>query len=276
MRTAQRLAPIAACSVIFIGLSACADPDPEVTVDVLAAESVFAGTPDVTVDPSGTFATLTVTTEVEMACAVVFGQDESLGDGIATDDDMGGGAHTTHQAVMRGLEPDTLYHYRVQGSGADGRLYQSGLATFRTPPAEPSDALGPNAALDAQVTQVSSEFSASFAAEHAVDGDASTEWSTDGDGDDAALTLDLGRPMDIVGFGYRSRSMSDGTAIVESYSVTVDGTTYGPFPAGTGLVVSETSARGRTLTVDAVTTTGGNTGAAEIEVYTAGRGSADG
>lgn len=72
---------------------------------------------------------------------------------------------------------------------------------------------------DVQVTQLSSEFSASFAADHAVDGDASTEWSTDGDGDDA-------------------------TAIIESYSVTADGTTYGPFPA-------------------------------EIEVYTAGRDSSN-
>jgi hypothetical protein len=268
MKTHPRPTVIAACAAVLVGLSGCADSDAEPATEVLAVEDVLTEVPDVTVDSSGTFATLSVTTDLEMACAVVYGQTEDLGEGIATDDDMGGGAHTDHQAVMRDLEPDTVYHYRLQGSGSDGRLYQGDLATFRTPPAGPSDAPGPNAALDARVKDVSSEFSASFAAGNAIDGDPGTEWSTDGDGDDASITLDLGQAADIIGVGYRSRSMSDGTAIVETYQVTIDGTTYGPFPAGTGLVVSETSARGQILTFEAVTTSGGNTGAAEIEVYT--------
>ncbi len=276
-RTTRTSVPTVA---LLIGLAGCAGSDTEgaqqpsdstqssvAPSGVLPAETLFAAAPEIAVDPSGTFATLSVTTNLDMACAVVFGQSDVLGDGIATDDDMGGGAHADHSAVMRGLEPDTLYYYRVQGSGADGQLYQSELATFQTPAAAPSDALGPNAALDAEVTQVSSEFNDSFAGVNAVDGDPSTEWSTAGDGDDASLTLDLGQDTDIVGFGYRSRSMSDGTAIVETYSVTVDDTEYGPFPAGTGLMVSEVTASGQVITFDAVTTTGGNTGAAEIEVY---------
>lgn len=258
---------VGGAAVVVLALGACGGAGGEATVDVQAAESVFTDTPEIAVDSSGTFATLSVATDLDMACAVVFGQSEELGDGIATDADMGGGAHATHQAVMRDLEPDTLYYYRVQGSGADGRLYQSELETFRTPPAGDSDALGPNVAVDADVTQVSSEFSDSFAAANAVDGDPSTEWSSAGDGDDAAITLDLGEPTDIVGFGFRSRSMSDGTAIVESYTVTVDGTAFGPFPAGTGLVVSEAATQGQVLVFDAETTSGGNTGAAEIEVY---------
>lgn len=272
---------LTAVAVAALALSACADPDPDpgtgVAVtdpppqqgQVLAAEDLFEQTPEVVVDPSGTFATLSVTTTLDMACAVVYGQSEELGEGIATDDDMGGGAHATHQVVMRDLSPDTLYHYRVQGSGADGRLYQSGVATFQTPPVGPSQALGPNAALEASVTTVSSEFSADFTAGNAVDGDPATQWSTDGDGDDASITLDLGRVTDIVGFGYRTRSMSDGTAVVDSYQVTVDGTVHGPFPAGPGLVVSDADLTGQVLTIDAVNTTGGNTGAAEIEVYSA-------
>lgn len=275
-----RLSVLTAVAIAALGLASCADPDPDADMgtaatgatpqaQVLAAEDVFEQDPEVVVDPSGTFATLTVTTSLDMACAVVYGQTEELGEGIATDDDMGGGAHTTHQAVMRDLSPDTLYHYRVQGSGSDGLLYQSGVATFRTPPAGPSAALGPNVALEGTVTDVSSEFSADFGAGNAVDGDPATEWSSDGDGDDASITLDLGAVTDIVGFGYRTRSMSDGTAVVESYEVTVDGTVHGPFPAGSGLVVSELEVQGQSLTVDAVSTTGGNTGAAEIEVYAA-------
>lgn len=282
MTAYRRTTRAAVCATaLLVGLAACAGPgedEPDQSAastdasgeqaDVLPAESLFVAAPDITVDASGTSATLSVTTDLDMACAVVFGQTEALGDGIATDDDMGGGAHADHSAVMRGLEPDTLYYYRVQGSGADGRLYQGELATFRTPAAEPSDALGPNAALDAEITQVSSEFNDSFAGANAVDGDPSTEWSTAGDGDDASLTLDLGEETDIVGFGYRGRSMSDGTAIVEAYSVTVDGTEYGPFPGGTDLTVTEAPAQGQVITFDAVTTTGGNTGAAEIEIYT--------
>ncbi len=258
---------LAASAVFVVGLAACSGSDGSAAVEVLAAEDAFSEAPDITVDPAGTSATLSVTTDLEMACAVVFGQSEDLGEGIATDADMGGGAHTTHAAVMRDLEPDTLYYYRVQGSGSDGRLYQGELETFRTPGAGPSDALGPNVAVDAEVTEVSSEFSSKFAAANAVDGDTSTEWSTDGDGDDASLTLDLGQDTDIVGFGYRSRSMSDGTAVVETYTVTVDGTELGPFPAGTGLVVSQAQVSGKVVTFDAVTTSGGNTGAGEIEIY---------
>ncbi len=92
----------------------------------------------------------------------------------------------------------------------------------------------------------------------------------EGDRDDASITLDPGEITDIVGFGYRTRSMSDGTAAVESFEVTVDGTVHGPFSAGPGLVVSEADLTGQVLTIDAVSTTGGNTGAAEIEVYAAG------
>jgi hypothetical protein len=237
---------------------------------VLSAEDVFVEAPVVVPDVSGTAATLRVSTELDMACAVVFGTDEQLGGGIATDADMGGGAHSDHEAVMTGLEPDTEYYYRVQGSGADGNLYRSELMTFRTPPADVPGTPGENVAVGAEVAAVSSEFSDSFAAGNAVDGDPATEWSTAGDGDDASLTLDLGRRVDVVGLAVRSRSMSDGSSVVETFTVTVDdGETYGPFQAGTTFTVAEVAFTGQVLRIDADRTSGGNTGAAEIEVYEA-------
>ncbi|SDO15179.1 F5/8 type C domain-containing protein [Geodermatophilus sp. DSM 45219] len=243
------------------GTSASGDPP------VLAAEQVFVDDPVVVPDAAGTSAVLRVTTELDMACAVVFGRDESLGGGIATDADMGGGAHTDHQAVMSGLQPDTEYFYRVQGSGSDGSLYRSGLRSFRTPPADDPEAPGRNAAVGAQVVDVSSEFSDDFRADAAVDGDLATEWSSAGDGDDASITLDLGRPVHVVGVALRSRSMSDGSSVVETFTVTVDGgRTYGPFDAGTASVVNEVEFTGQILRIDAERTSGGNTGAAEIEV----------
>jgi hypothetical protein len=266
----RALAVPASTAVLF--LTGCGAPATSAAGDqeVLAAEQVFVENPVVVPDVSGTSATLQVTTDLDMACAVVFGQDETLGDGIATDADMGGGAHTDHQAVMTGLEPDTEYFYRVQGSGADGNLYRSELRTFRTPPADAAGAPGENVALAAEVVDVSSEFSDDFPADAALDGDLATEWSSAEDGDDASITIDLGRPVSVVGVALRSRSMSDGSSVVESFTVTVDdGQTYGPFEAGTSFVVNEVEFTGQILRIDADRTSGGNTGAAEIEVYAA-------
>ena len=84
----------------------------------------------------------------------------------------------------------------------------------------------------ATVVDVSSEFSAGFAAELAVDGDLATEWSTSGDGDDGSITIDLGAARDIAGIEFVTRSMADGTAITSTFTVRVDdGDPLGPFPA---------------------------------------------
>jgi hypothetical protein len=259
-------------SAVLLVLAGCSGTGQAASEDqeVLAAEQVFAEEPVVVPDASGTTAVLRVTTELDMACAVVFGRDASLGEGIATDADMGGGAHTDHQAVMTGLEPGTQYFYRVQGSGSDGNLYRSDLVSFRTPVADAALSPGENVALDATVVEVSSEFSAEFRADAVIDGDLVTEWSSAGDGDDASITLDLGRAVSVVGIALRSRSMSDGSSVVESFTVTVDdGQTYGPFEAGTAGAVVPVEFTGQVLRIDADRTSGGNTGAAEIEVYAA-------
>lgn len=214
--------------------------------------------------PSGQTATLTVETAVDAVCAVAFGETEDLG-GLATDQDMGAGGHTDHAAVLTGLRPDTEYFYRLQGVTADGRLFQSELLTFRTPAGANSGSADGNLAVGAQVVDFSSEFSAAFAASLAVDGDPSTEWSSQGDGDDAYLTIDLGRPVEITAVAFETRSMSDGTATAESFTVTIDGVTYGPFPIG----VAPLDAEGQVVRFDVDTSTGGNTGASELKVFSA-------
>jgi hypothetical protein len=235
--------------------------------EVRAAESVFADDIVVTPASSGMSATLSVTTSIDMACAVVYGSTPELGDGIATDTDMAGGAHADHEVVLTGLEPGTEYYFRVQGSGSDGQLYRSELMTFQTPDAE-DERPGENVAVGATVVGVSSEFSGAFAAQNAVDGDPATEWSSADDGDDAWITIDLGGPVEVVGIGFHSREMGDGSSIVESYTVTVDdGAALGPFPAGPGMSITDVEVTGQVLRFDAVETTGGNTGAVEIEVY---------
>lgn len=60
--------------------------------------------------------------------------------------------------------------------------------------------------------------------------------------------------------------MSDVTAITRSFTVTVDyGETLGPCPAGSEPV--DVRFRGQVLRFDAAESTGGNSGAVEIEVY---------
>jgi hypothetical protein len=257
--------PAVVAAIVF-ALTACAKDSDEAAVYL--AEDVIVGDIAVLPDPSGTSATVQVTTSIDMVCAVVYGTTPELGDGIATDADMGGGAHTDHEAVLTGLEPDTEYYLRVQGSGSDSRLYRSELLTFRTPDSGPLERPGENVAIGADVIAVSSEFSEAFAATNAVDGDPATEWSTAGDGDDAWITIDLGEPVDVIGIGFHSREMGDGTSIINMFTVTVDGDdTFGPYPAGPGLAIVDVAFTGRALRFDAVDTTGGNTGAVEIEIY---------
>ncbi len=220
-------------------------------------------------DPSSGL--LEVTTSIDVVCAVAYGPTGDYGF-LATDTDMAGGGHIDHHPTMLGLEPDTTYFYRLQGVGPDGAIYVSEQMTFRTPAA--GGAAAParaNLAIGAAIVDVSSEFSASFAAANAVDGSLASEWSSRGDGDDAYVTIDLGAETDVTGVGFRTREMSDGTSITTSFTVTVDGAeTFGPFEAGPGLAVADVAFTGRTIRFDVETSTGGNTGAVEIEVYGAG------
>ena len=223
---------------------------------------IAVGDPVMTPAATGLTATLTVATSVEAVCAVAFGETESLGL-LATDLDMGGTGHSDHSAVLTGLTPDTEYFYRLQGVGPDGSVFQSELSTFRTPRADASPAGDGNLAVGATVVDVSSEFSEAFAAGNAVDGDLATEWSSRGDGDDAFITIDLGLPVNVTSVGFETRSMSDGTAITETFTVTVDGVTYGPFEVGLAPVEFTADV----IRFDVDTSTGGNTGANEIQVF---------
>ncbi len=160
-------------------------------------------------------------TTIDAVCAVAYGPTETLGS-LSTDQDMGGGAHDDHRALMTALEPETAYFYRLQGVGADGRLYRSELMTFTTPPSTEAAAPGRNVAIDGTVVEPSSQFSDAFAASNAIDGDLGTEWSSRGDGDSAYLVVDLGRRVEVTGVGFRTREMSDGTAIANSFTVSID------------------------------------------------------
>lgn len=222
---------------------------------------IQAGPLEVVPDESGRFATLTVDTSIDVACSVVYGPDETFGL-IAVDSDMDGGAHTDHHPIMGGLEPDTEYQYRVQGTAPDGAIYVSEVFDFRTPPAPVG---GPtNLALNGSVSGVSSEFSDSFGATNAFDGDATTEWSSGGDGNDAWIEIDLGEPMAISDVVFRTRSMGDGSATTQTFSVTADGVELGTFAVDEP---AQLDTEAQVLRFDVEASTGGNTGTVDILIF---------
>jgi hypothetical protein len=225
--------------------------------------SIMAGPISVDVDPSGTSAVVRVDTTIDVVCAIVYGTDTTFG-GISTDDDMAGGAHATHHPVIGPLEPGTTYSYRMTGVAADGTVYRSDVMQFTTPGDVPRRI---DVARGGTITDVSSEYSDTYRAENAIDGSLATEWSSNGDGDAAYIVIDLGAPTPVTGVGFRTREMSDGSAITTSFTVTVDGVPYGPFPAGPGLSTADLAVTGQVFRFDVDTSTGGNTGAVEIEIY---------
>lgn len=228
------------------------------------------GDTEVEILAGGTAARISVSTDPPTVCAAAFGETESLGR-IANDPSMGGTAIREHAVVLRELRPGSTYHYRLTATDAAGTVYQTGLRQFvTTPPKSEQRAAAGNVALGSTVVEVSSEWGGAFAATSAVDGDLTTEWSSAGDGDGAFLTIDLGRRTAITGVAFRTREMADGSAVTRRFTVTVDGDErLGPYVAGNraSANAARVSTTGRVLRFDVATSTGGNTGAVEIEVY---------
>lgn len=274
--------PLLALAVVAVlGAAACTSPtgtgggaaaDAEVRPfsEIQDGDVTFEADP---LDPSaGIFR---VDTTEPAICAIVWGETDAFGrfnNSLA----MNGTGIVEHDVKLPDLEPGREYRYVLQGTTADGTLYRSDVGTFVIPEgdggeaASPAPDLGPNLAVDATVADVSSEFNDSFAAANAIDGDLGTEWSSRDDGDAAFLTLDLGAPTDLTGVAFLTRSMADGTAITETFTVTVDdGEVLGPFAAGSPADprVAEVSTTGQRLTFEVDASTGGNVGAVEVQVF---------
>lgn len=255
---------LGACTTSDDGESASAEIHP--FSEVQDSEFVFEADP---ADPArGIFR---VTTTEPMICAIVWGEDETFGN-FNNSLAMSGTGIIEHDVLLPGAEPGRTYTFRVQGSTADGRQFRSETGTFTIPEGAGGAAPerdGTNLALDGTVADVSSEFGSSFGADLAIDGDGLTEWSSAGDGDDAHITIDLGAPKEVGGVEFVTRSMADGSAIAETFTVTVDGgDALGPFPAATPAepMVADLALTGQTFRFDVERSTGGNVGAVEIRI----------
>ena len=113
------------------------------------------------------------------------------------------------------------------------------------------------------------ENDSSFGADKALDGDSATAWSSDGDGSDAWLEIELPSESRVTSLGFWSRTMGASAEIFSFRVITDQGEVAGPFTLGGSdrIYYFETDITGRSLRFEAVDTSGGNTGAMEIEVY---------
>lgn len=256
--------------LLLLALAACSP-----SAQVRPISEVTADQPPEITNISGQDATLLFESSNPLACSVVYGETTEYGL-LATDSDMAGGAHSNHSPLLTGLQPDTTYHFRVQGTAADGTMYRSDDMTFRTPPRDQSAAVN-YASLEqgASIVAVSSNFGGAandenWGANGAIDGNRGSAWSSDGDGDEAFIEIELAQPIQLEGVEIWSRSMSDGTAQVISFTLTTDrGETLGPFQLEDPQVSQrfEVSAPAEVLRFEVVESSGGNVGLVEFAAY---------
>ena len=243
-------------------------------VDVMPLSLVTESEPQV-VEVTDTTARVNFVGTEPLACYLIFGTDDTYGN-VTNDPDMSQSAIVEHDPVLLGLEPDTDYQYRMLGTSEDGTLYVSAIYTFRTEPARDiatDNLLAPTNG--AEVTEVSSIFGGGprdgrWGILNAFDNNTATEWSSDGDGDDAYFVVDLGGNYAVDTLEYRTRAMSDGSSITNAFTVTDDsGETYGPFELdGTESTYTfDVDFVTSTLRFDVAESTGGNTGVIDVAAY---------
>ena len=273
-------------SIAVIALAACSPDEPDEVENAPAiTEGITFRSIDEIIDAElevtdfandGT-ATLPIHTTVPVACTVVYGTTPEFGS-LTLDQDMDGGTHSDHNPLLSGLEPDTDYYFRTQGVDDDGNIYLSEVMTFTTPPLDTSQAETENLASPengAEIIGYSSAFGGAelddrWGAGSAFDDNPNSEWSSAGDGNDAWVEIELERRARIDSVDFRSRSMSDGTAIALAFTITTDdGETFGPFelPDTDSSYAFDIGIEAKTLRFDLVDTTGGNTGVVDIAVY---------
>lgn len=235
-------------------------------------------------DIAATRAVMRGDTSIAATCAVEYGLSMDNLEWTATDPEMEEGeVAINHQVPLEDLTPETTYYLRALAEGPDGEMGVSDILMFTTtvdPGNDPTADMVNVALLDegTTVAGVSSNWGdgdndSGFGIHKALDGLEGTEWSSNGDGNDAWVELDFGQARTVSYFAYRSRMMADGTSIVTSVRVidSDSGEPLGTFATPDhqvryvfSLPEPITTQRVR---VEMVETTGGNTGAREIQFF---------
>jgi hypothetical protein len=273
----HKIKTTALAGLVLLLIAAACSPNQETATgtNIHPLEEVYAsGAPEMT-EITSSDAVLLFDSNQPLACSVIYGETTRYGM-IAVDQDMGGGAHSEHHPILTGLEPDTEYHYRLQGTAADGTIYISDDMTFRTP-AQEDDTEVNLASLEAggSIKDVSSNFGGAandetWGANNAIDGNRASAWSSDGDGNEAFIEFQLAHAAHLHAVEVWSRTMSNNSAQIFSFSLTtVSGEVLGPF----SLEGAEQSYRFEVdvvadwLRLDVHDSNGGNSGLIEFAAY---------
>ena len=263
-------------SLILI-LSACNAGSANGSKALLTLEDIPDGFSGPTIiSTTTTSATISFDSGVPTVCNAPYGLTIAYGQ-IATIP-MLSGATLDHVLTFDDLEPGMTYHYQVLVTDELGNVYQSNDFTFVTDEeAEGFDDKTNWLSLDsgATVVEVSSNFGAAendqiWGANMALDTKVSTAWSSDGDGDDAFITIQLGEPVAITTLAVQTRFMTNDTAQIFSFTVTTDtGEEVGPFdlPDGDQVYEFEVSFTASSLRFDVGSSNGGNTGFVSLAAY---------
>ncbi len=185
------------------------------------------------------------------------------------------GPMTDHRIQLPGLQPDTVYHFRLTAVDAAARIYQSADLTFKTHPTASSKPTGENVAslsAGARVVGVSSNYggegnAGTYGANHAIDGDPNTEWSSNGDGDKAWIEIELARKYHLTAIGFWTRTMGS-SAQIQQFEVVADSKVrLGPFtlPDASGIHYFPVDLTAKRLRFNVLKSSGGNTGTVKIE-----------
>ncbi len=129
--------------------------------------------------------------------------------------------------------------------------------------------------MGARVADVSSNWSGqpnngSWGANNAIDGQRASAWSSNGDGDEAYIVVELAARKRIGEIEVWTRTMSDGTAQTYTFTLTTDsGETLGPFtlPDASRSYRFAVDVEAKSLRLDVVESSGGNTGLVEFAAY---------
>jgi len=231
-------------------------------------------------DIAATRAVVRFETSLPASSVVLYGTSADDLDHTATDiATEPGGLSYAHEVPLEDLQPDTKIHWRAEVVDRDNAVSRSAVDAFVT--LDEDQALqADNVALlsaGAEVVEVSSNWAdedneSTYGANNAFDGRMATDWASNGDGDDAWVELDFGSLRTLASFAFRSRQMSDRSAIVREVELVFDDDEVrGPFetpdPTVRYAFPLTPPLDARRVRIRALETTGGNTGAREIEFY---------
>ncbi len=225
---------------------------------------------------TGTSAVIALKTGAPAFCQVNYGTSLQYGQMLRM---SMSGPMTDHRILLPGLQPETVYHFRLTAVDAAARIFQSADVTFKTLQAASGKPAGKNVAslsAGAKVVGVSSNYGGegnggTYGANHVIDEEPSTEWSSNGDGDKAWIEIELAREYQLTAIGFWTRTMGS-SAQIQQFEVVADGKTQlGPFtlPDASGIHYFPVDVTAKRLRFNVLKSSGGNTGAVKIEAIVA-------